>query len=48
MKDGRRKVILGGKWERHTSQIMKKLIKPIKNGKALENDSEEVFNFEPY
>ena len=45
---GQLKVILGGKCERHTSQIIKKLIKPIKNVKVLENDSEEVFNFEPY
>jgi hypothetical protein len=48
MTDGRQKVILGGRWERRTSQIIKKFIKLIKNGKVLEKDREEVFNFEPY
>ena len=45
---GQLKVILGGKLERRTLQIIKKFIKPIKNGKVLEKDSEEVFDFEPY
>jgi hypothetical protein len=40
--------MLGGKWEHLTSQTIKTFIRPIKIGKALEKDSEEVFNFGSY
>ena len=42
------RAMLGGKLELHTSQLIKKLMKPIRTGKVLELSNAGAFNYEPY